>query len=72
MHHDNRNATLGSELQHLIACSSSPDIVEHVRPCIECGGGNLNLLGIGAERQRWEHAAKSFNGGNKPGDLICR
>ena len=70
MHDDDRHTTLSGELQHLIARTRPPDVVQHVRPCIERGGSHLNLLGVGAECQRWKHAAKAFNRGDQPSDLV--
>jgi hypothetical protein len=64
MHDDDRHAALSGELEHLIACTSAPYVIQHVRPCVERSGGNFNLLGVGAEREGWEHTPKSFNSGD--------
>jgi hypothetical protein len=72
MHDDDRHTTLSGELEHLITCTSAPDVVQHVRPCVEGSGGNFDLLGVGAKRQGWEHAPKTLNSGDQPGDLVCR
>ena len=72
VHHDDRHAAVSGELQHLITSTRSPDVVQHVRPRVERCGGNVNLLRVGAERQRGQHSAETLNGGNEPCNLVCR